>query len=155
MNLRALFEDESLGAPENAVGFVLWRVMHRYVRAIDRQLAPVDLTHLQFTTLAMVAWLARDGGAPTQTQVALAGNIHAMQVSNVIKALETKRFVARTPNPADSRAKCLHVTDAGLQALRSALPIAIEVQKQMFGADGQPGGPLLDSLRAIDSADQA
>ena len=34
--LTELFETASLGGPERAVGFVIWRVMHRYVRAADR-----------------------------------------------------------------------------------------------------------------------
>jgi len=33
-----LFAAVSLGAPENAVGFVLWRVMHRYQRDTKRHL---------------------------------------------------------------------------------------------------------------------
>jgi hypothetical protein len=35
-----LFATSSLGAPENAVGFVLWRVMHRYQRAADPDRPP-------------------------------------------------------------------------------------------------------------------
>src|SRR6187402_1134954 len=55
--IRALFAEASLGGPDKAVGFVLWRVMHRYQRAVERALAPHELTHLQFTTLAMTAWM--------------------------------------------------------------------------------------------------
>lgn len=42
------FKTASLGAPENAIGFVLWRVVNRYLREIDRALAAagLDLTHL-------------------------------------------------------------------------------------------------------------
>ena len=54
-----VFAAPTLGAPENAVGFVLWRLVHRYVRELDRALAGLDLTHLQFTILALAAWLAR------------------------------------------------------------------------------------------------
>ncbi len=34
-----LFRTASLGAPENAIGFVLWRVVNRYMREVDRSLA--------------------------------------------------------------------------------------------------------------------
>jgi hypothetical protein len=51
------------------VGFVLWRVVHRYVREVDRALIDYDLTHLQFTTLAMMAWLEREGDAVTQAEI--------------------------------------------------------------------------------------
>ena len=36
--IRALYAETSLGGPDQAVGFVLWRVMHRYQRAVERAL---------------------------------------------------------------------------------------------------------------------
>src|ERR1700750_596456 len=93
--IQQLFESVSLGAPENAVGFVLWRVVHRYQREVDRALAPLDLTHLQFTTLTLAAWLARDGAAATQAELARLGDIHPMQVSHMLATLQAKGMVAR------------------------------------------------------------
>jgi DNA-binding MarR family transcriptional regulator len=141
-----LFETASLGAPENAVGFVLWRLVHRYVREIDRVMAPLDLTHLQFTTLALAAWLGRSGEAIPQSELSRAGDIHPMQISLMLKALEAKRLIARPRSQGDTRAKTVEVTQAGLTALRRALPIAIGVQREMFGEEGTLGGELLEAL---------
>lgn len=148
--LTELFEDVSLGAPENAVGFVLWRVFHRYQRETDRALAALDLTHLQFTTLALAAWLARSGEAVTQSELARAGDIHPMQVSLMLKALESKGMVARARSPSDVRIKHVQVTAAGLAVLREALPVMMEVQGRLFGEEGRVGGPLLTALLHID-----
>ncbi|WP_458097937.1 MarR family winged helix-turn-helix transcriptional regulator [Roseomonas sp. WA12] len=148
--LAELFRHETLGAPENAVGFVLWRVVHRYVREIDRTLGPVGLTHLQFTALAMAAWMARSGEPVTQVALARLGDIHPMQVSQVLKALETKGMAARPRSEADARARHVEVTEAGVAALRQAMPLVIAVQAKLFGAAGQPGGELLAVLRRID-----
>ncbi len=145
-----LFAEVSLGAPENAVGFVLWRVVHRYQREIDRALAPVDLTHLQFTMLTLVAWLARDGAPPTQAELARFGDIHPMQVSHMLKTLEAKSMVARARSAGNALAKTVEITAAGLSVLREALPRAIEVQQRMFAEDGLPGGSLLNALLRID-----
>lgn len=120
--LADLFRHEMLGAPENAVGFVLWRVVHGYVREIDRALGPVGLTHLQFTALAMAAWMARSGEAVTQVALARLGDIHPMQVSQVLKTLEAKGMAARPRSKADARARHVEVTETGVAALRQGKP---------------------------------
>ena len=141
-----LFAAASLGTPENAVGFVLWRVVHRYVREIDRALAPLDITHLQFTTLTLAAWLGRSGDPVTQGELARFGDIHPMQVSLMLKTLEGKAMVTRLRSWSDVRAKHVELTQAGLQTLYLALPIAIDIQRRLFGDQGRPGGALLTLL---------
>jgi DNA-binding MarR family transcriptional regulator len=145
-----MFETISLGAPENAVGFVMWRVVHRYIRTVDQALRPLDLTHLQFVTLTLVAWMARTGDEATQSEVARFGAIHPMQVSTLLKALEQKRMVRRTPSPDNALAKRVAVTSTGLTALHAALPLVIEAQAKLFGDAGRPGGRLLQALVSID-----
>lgn len=145
-----VYARESLGAPENAVGFVLWRVVHRFQRAADRALAPLDLTHLQFTTLAMAGWLCRSGEAATQAELARHAEIHAMQVSLMLKALEAKGLVTRPRSALDTRAKRIEITAAGLDALRLALPIMVDIQRSMFGDAGAPHGVLLTELQAVE-----
>lgn len=149
--LADLFANETLGAPENAVGFVLWRVVHRYVREIDRALAAAGLTHLQFTVLGMTAWMARSGEPVTQVTLARFGDIHPMQVSQVLKALAAKGMVARPRSSADTRAKRIEVTETGVAALRHAMPLAIAVQGRLFGKAGAPGGCLLTALAQADA----
>ena len=144
--LADLFEQDTLGAPENAVGFVLWRVVHHYVREIDRALAAGGLTHLQFTVLAMTAWMGRSGQPVTQVALARFGDIHPMQVSQMLKALEGKGLVARPRSETDTRARHVEVTEAGVAALRQAMPLAINVQARLFGAAGEPRGDLLAAL---------
>jgi DNA-binding MarR family transcriptional regulator len=148
--INEMFETVSLGAPQKAVGFVLWRVMHRYQREVDQALQHLDLTHLQFTVLALVAWMARGGDSAAQAELARFGDIHPMQVSKVLKALEQKRMVKRTPTPGNALAKNISITSAGLTALRAALPLVIEVQQALFGEEGRPGGRLLAALARVD-----
>jgi DNA-binding MarR family transcriptional regulator len=151
-SLADLFANETLGSPDNAVGFVLWRVVHRFVREIDRVLAPFDLTHLQFTVLAITAWMAQSGEPVTQIGLARFGDIHPMQVSQVLKALEAKGMVARPRSTTDIRAKRIEVTESGVIALRAAMPLAIDVQRRLFGEAGAPGGSLLKALARLNDA---
>ncbi len=145
--LSEFYATESLGAPENAVGFVLWRLLHRFQREVDRTLAPLELTHLQFTTLAMAGWLCRAEEPVTQADLARHSEIHPMQVSLMLKALETKGMVARSRLASDSRAKRLQITSTGLEALRAAMPRVIAIQRALFGIEGANGGFVLNMLR--------
>jgi DNA-binding MarR family transcriptional regulator len=148
--IRVLYENGSLGSPDNAVGFVLWRVMHRYQRAAERALAPLDLTHLQFTTLAMVGWMCRSGDAATQAALGREADIHPMQVSLMLKALEAKGMVSREASTTDTRTRLVGLTERGLEALRAAFPVVITLQGEMFGRAGAPDGPLLGALRKVE-----
>ena len=144
--LADMFATASLGSPRHAIGFVLWRVTHRYERDLEQALRPLDLTHLQFTLLALVAWTQKQGGMPSQAELARAGDIHVMQVSNVLKALEAKALIVRSVAEGNSTAKSVTLTAEGMERLRAAFPIAIDVQHRLFGEAGRPGGSLLTGL---------
>lgn len=141
-----MFASVSLGAPERAVGFVLWRVLHRYVREVNQALNGLDLTHLQFQTLALTAWLGQDGRPASQTEIAQAGDVQKMQVSHMMKALEKRGLITRSRNSADTRAHSVEVTATGVATLRDALPLVVDVQRRIFGEDGMPQGALLEAL---------
>jgi len=147
-----LFATASLGSPERAVGFVLWRVLHRYVREADRVLADLDLTHLQFQTLALAAWLGQTGEPVTQVELARAGDIGTMQVSHMMKALESKGWVRRARSASDVRAKNVELSPEGIAVLHRAIPLMAEVQRDLFGKDGAPGGRLLDALHRAEAS---
>lgn len=147
--LAQLFAAISFQKPEDAIGFLLWRVAHRYQREIDRACAEVDLTHLQFVTLVMSAWLGRTGEPVTQSGLSEFSNIHPMQLSNVLKALEKKGLVVRPRNEDDVRSKHVKVTQIGVKMLELALPLAAQAQRRFFGADLQLGERMHTTLRQI------
>jgi DNA-binding MarR family transcriptional regulator len=153
--IEEMFATASLGAPERAVGFVMWRVLHRYVRQADRALVTYGMTHLQFQTLALAAWLSRTGEPVTQARLAQAGDVGAMQVSHMMTTLERKGWVRRSRSATDVRAKVVMVTQPGLELLRRVLPVMIDVQRQVFGDAGAPGGVLLTELLRLDTRDSA
>lgn len=147
----SLYAKDRLGSPDHAVGFVLWRVMHRYQRAAERALKPLGLTHLQFTTLAMVGWMCRSGEPATQADLAREADIHPMQISLMLKALEGKTLVDRPRSTQDTRTRRVEITNAGIDALRLAFPVVIDLQQTMFGATGAREGALLKALRVVES----
>ncbi|WP_205583935.1 hypothetical protein [Neorhizobium sp. NCHU2750] len=68
----------------------------------------------------------------------------------MLKALEAKAMITRVPCREPATAKRVEITSSGLASLRIAMPIAIGVQREMFGADGEIGGPLLCALRHVE-----
>ena len=148
--LTELFATLSLGAPENAIGFVLWRLAHRFQREADRVLASTDLTHLQFTTLTMAGWLGQSGKLVPQAEIARFCGMHPMQVSLMLKALEAKGLIARERDTAHVRAKRVAITPAGAATLRRALPEMIELQHRLFGEEGRPERRVLGDLLKLE-----
>ena len=150
--IRTMFNEASLGAPENAVGFVMWRIVAKYQREVDRTLAPLHLTNLQFITLALIAWFGRERKPVTQIELARSAGIHPMQVSQTLKALEGKEMISRHHTETDTRAKRVEVTGTGFKALQKAFPKVLLVQRSLFGEAGLPGGSLLRELLQVDKS---
>jgi hypothetical protein len=70
--------------------------------------------------------------------------------SLMLKTLDSKGMVARQRSTDDFRVKSIEVTAGGLKALSRAFPIAIKIQRRMFGEEGCVGGSLLTALLRID-----
>lgn len=86
----------------------------RYQREVDQALRAKDLTHLQFISLMLIAWMGRDGGSVSQAELARFGDIHPMQVSNVLKALDQKRMIVRAREAGSGPQNPLSSPNAGL-----------------------------------------
>lgn len=146
-----LFEAESPGGPERAVGFMMWRVSRQYLRSIDRALAPLSLTHLKFHTLTLIAWLSKTEQVITQKRLSEFSDIQPMQVSLILKGLEDAGLIVRARAAADTRAKVVQLTAAGWQSLKEALPIAVQCQEAFFGDAARPDSDLLRLLSELDT----
>ena len=144
-----LFAASGVQQPEDTVGFLLWRVAHRHQREVDRVLAPLDVTHLQFVVLVQVAWLGRDDDDVSQVALAGYSKIHPMQLCNVLKTLETKALVVRQRCPGNARAKRVVLTDAAVALLGAALPRVTALQATFFGDDAAFGIDLRARLRRV------
>lgn len=118
--------------PEDSVGFLLWQTLHLWQRHATAGLADLNLTHMQFTVLAGIGWLSRDGALPIQSAVADHCKLDAMTVSQIVRVLETKGFITRRAAAGDARAKALLMTAAGTEALAAALPRIDEMDRAFF-----------------------
>jgi DNA-binding MarR family transcriptional regulator len=109
--------------PQDSPGFLLWRRFHDWQRSVDHRLAPFDLTQLQFSVLAVAAWLARDGKPVIQQDIADLGKLDRMLVSQMVHRLEANGLLRRSPHGADRRAVSIALTKTGTALLTVTLPV--------------------------------
>jgi DNA-binding MarR family transcriptional regulator len=127
----------SASRPEVSPGFLLWRATLRWQRDIAAALKPYDLTHVQFVLLVSTWWLGdnRDG-PPSQAQVAAHAAADVMMTSSVLRALERRGLVTRSPDAADARVKRLAVTDSGRRLALETVAVVEAADAAFFARAG-------------------
>ncbi|HXP21213.1 MAG TPA: MarR family winged helix-turn-helix transcriptional regulator [Streptosporangiaceae bacterium] len=141
-------------APERSPGFLLWRVTLSWQRVIRAALAPYGLTHVQFVLLAALWWLEEHGaGRPIQADLAGQAGTDPMMTSQVIRKLAVRGLVARQPDPADSRAVRLTVTEAGRALLTGALADVEAADEEYFAALGDQRAAFGQALARLSAQD--
>jgi DNA-binding MarR family transcriptional regulator len=119
-------------------GLLLWRTTLRWQRLMTAALRPFDLTHVQFVLLASTWWLTRVAGeTPNQRRLAEHAGTDAMMTSQVVRALETKKLVTRSPDPRDSRAQRVAVTDVGADSARQVITVVETADEEFFSPAGE------------------
>ena len=119
--------------PEENTGYLLWQVTMGWHLRMNQQLRPVGLTLTQFSLLAGLYWLSRQGEAVTQQRLADYAHTDRMMTSKVLQTLERKGLVERHSHPQDARAKQLRLTDAGEHLLRQAHAVMEQADAHFFG----------------------
>ena len=139
--------------PIDSPGFMLWQSFHAWKRTINATLEPFELTQLQFSLLACLAWLRRSADVVTQQELATFTSIDKMQVSQVLKKLEAAGLVERRANPVDRRAWNLMPTKAGERLLTRVLPAVEQADRVFFEASTR--APQLRQLLAVVDPERA
>lgn len=111
-----------------------WRV------AVDRAVAPLGLTHAQYSLMASLNGMGRSGLQPSQRQLADHTGLEPLYVSKLARTLETAGLVARTRDPNDPRAMQLSLTEQGSDVTRRAIKVVQALLDQLLeplgGQDG-------------------
>lgn len=96
-------------------------VMLRLSPALDSQLQrDSELTHFDYLCLAMLS--ERDGHTMRMSHLAARANATLSRLSHVVKKLEKRGWVERSPSPESGRVTMVTMTDAGYGVLVSAAP---------------------------------
>jgi DNA-binding MarR family transcriptional regulator len=117
-------------------GYLLWRLTTKLRTAVDRLLAPLGLTHAQYTLLASLYGFSRTGAQPSQRELADWTGLEPIFVSKLARALEQLGLIDRTEHPADPRAVQLRLTDHGADVAQRAIAIVHAFQEEFTAPIG-------------------
>lgn len=98
--------------------------------ALDSQLRrDAGLTHFDYFVLAMLS--EAEGRTLRMTELARTTNATLPRLSHVVRRLETRGLVRRTPSPEDGRAVDAGLTEAGWASVQEVAPLHVEAVRQV------------------------
>lgn len=134
-------------------GFLVWRLSMKWRVAVDRALAPLSLTHAQYSLVSSLLGMRDAGLHPSQRELADHTGLEPLYVSKLARALAADGLIERVPDPDDSRAVRLSLTADGHAVTRSAIAIVRRLMDQLLsplgGLDGPQTGAFVRELTAL------
>ncbi|MFJ6917864.1 MULTISPECIES: MarR family winged helix-turn-helix transcriptional regulator [unclassified Streptomyces] len=113
-------------------GFLVWRLANKWRVAVDRAVAPLGLTHAQYSVVASLYGMQRAGERPSQRRLADHTGLEALYVSKLARALEAAGLIERTRDPRDPRAVQLALTERGESVTREAITVVQELLQRLL-----------------------
>ena len=122
----------SIGAElRGNAGFLIWLVSTRWRAATDRALAPLGLTHAQYSVLAPLYGMSAGGARPSQRELADFTGLDPVYISKLVRALEREGFVTRAVKAGDPRAVELALTERGRTAVREGIQVVTAMRDRL------------------------
>jgi len=113
---------------DNFAPYLMNRIMGRYNAALQEEMAKLGLTTPQMRSLAVLS--VRDGILIRELSVYAV--VQQSTLSRGLDAFSQSGLILREPDPDDSRATRIFLTDAGRAAYRQLWPHMSEAYQAMF-----------------------
>ncbi|MEU9172937.1 MarR family transcriptional regulator [Streptomyces sp. NPDC048420] len=126
-------------------GFLVWRLSMKWRVAVDRAVAPLGLTHAQYSLVASLYGMQRTGERPSQRRLADQTGLEPLYVSKLARSLESAGLLERARDPRDPRAVQLALTEEGQERTLQAVKVVQRLLEQLLAPLGG-----LDSARTRD-----
>ncbi|MFF7450122.1 MULTISPECIES: MarR family transcriptional regulator [unclassified Streptomyces] len=131
----------SKGSEKATPGFLVWRLSMKWRTAVDRALAPLGLTHAQYSLVASLYGMQRDGERPSQRRLADHTGLEPLYVSKLARSLEAAGLLERSRDPRDPRAVQLALTEGGRVSTRRAIQVVQGLLEQLLAPLGGLDSP--------------
>ncbi|MEU9390940.1 MarR family transcriptional regulator [Streptomyces sp. NPDC048324] len=131
----------SSGSEKATPGFLVWRLSMKWRVAVDRAVAPLGLTHAQYSLVASLYGMQRGGERPSQRRLADHTGLEALYVSKLARGLESAGLLERTRDPRDPRAVQLALTERGQEVTRRAIQVVQGLLEQLLAPLGGLDAP--------------
>ncbi|MEG3627916.1 MarR family winged helix-turn-helix transcriptional regulator [Streptomyces poriticola] len=122
-------------------GFLVWRLSMKWRVAVDRAVAPLGLTHAQYSLVASLYGMQHTGEQPSQRRLADHTGLEPLYVSKLARSLEAAGLVERTRDPRDPRAMKLALTEQGTEVTLRAIEVVHGLLEQLLEPLGGLDGP--------------
>ncbi|MET8448078.1 MarR family transcriptional regulator [Streptomyces sp. NPDC005209] len=136
----------SNGSEGATPGFLVWRLSMKWRVAVDRAVAPLGLTHAQYSLVASLYGMHRAGLRPSQRRLADHTGLEALYVSKLARGLESAGLLERTRDPKDPRAVQLALTDRGKEVTRQAIQVVQGLLRQLLEPLGGLDSPRTEAF---------
>ncbi|MET8942780.1 MarR family transcriptional regulator [Streptomyces sp. NPDC004542] len=136
----------SSGSEGATPGFLVWRLSMKWRVAVDRAVAPLGLTHAQYSLVASLYGMQRTGLRPSQRRLADHTGLEPLYVSKLARSLESAGLVERARDPRDPRAVQLALTERGHEVTGRAIEVVQVLLRQLLAPLGGPGSPRARAL---------
>jgi DNA-binding MarR family transcriptional regulator len=107
-----------------------------------------DLTVPEWRVLAVLGQIE----TMTATAICRHSSMHKTKVSRAVRALELRRWLARSQKPADRREEDLSLTAAGRAAYAAIVPQALAFEAQLLAPLGSEAQAFLALLERLETA---
>jgi len=108
--------------------------------AMERALAPLDITAAQFAVLQIVA----EAPGLSSAEIARIERLTPPTMSVIVANLERKSALVRRPNPTNARIQSLVATESGLDLLRNGRVRVGSLQERVAAAAPAETGPVIE-----------
>jgi MarR family transcriptional regulator for hemolysin len=135
----------SRNAAEQAFTAALCPLREKARRCYDQELSRYGLSR----ALAVALIRIQDHGGLRQNALAEMLDVEGPSVVSLVDQLSASGLVVRRPDPADQRARTLHVTDAGAALAKRVGPLIDQLRKRLLG--DVPDADLNTCLRVFES----
>jgi len=114
--------------------------------AVDSAVAPLGLTHAQYTVLSSLRGVTRLGNSPSQRELAGHTGLDPIYISKLARALEKTGLIERVPDANDTRAVRLTITKEGISVIDRAIVIVRVLLEQLTAALGGTSSKRMQTL---------
>jgi len=112
----------------SGLAYIVGRLHHVLNKRLRDGLAPLGMTVPHYTALSVFRVL----GTLSNAQLAERTMMSPQSANEMVKAMEAKGWIARTPDPGHGRIIRISLTDDGLAVLRRCDGVVREVEHAMF-----------------------
>ncbi|MDZ4840416.1 MAG: MarR family winged helix-turn-helix transcriptional regulator [Bacteroidota bacterium] len=139
--------------PEKGViysaGYMIYQVSLRWQRHLRIALESTGLTYPQFIVLSSIHFNEETETELTQQSIASITAMDKMMISQMLEALEKKKYISRTQGKSDSRSKAVKITKAGTDWIETYAHTVLASDQEFFDRLGKKSEIFMKSLSKL------